>query len=90
MIRISPESVYRRLVWIKTSQEENGLGNIHFPLAKNVQVSKSYGVLIEGEGVCSLLLAQHGNSFVQTLLIDNNFGRNIDEALRALQIGGVR
>jgi len=55
-----------------------------------MQVSKSYGVLIEDEGVRSLLLAQHGSSFVQTLLIDNNFGRNIDEALRALQIGGVR
>jgi len=52
-IGISLESVYTHLLWIKTSQEENRQGNIHFPLAsnKNMQVSKSYGVFIEDGGL---------------------------------------
>ena len=53
ILGVSTDSKYSHRAWIQTPRDENGLGQINFPLGADTthQVSRDYGVLIEDEGV---------------------------------------
>ncbi|WP_106497777.1 peroxiredoxin [Lentibacillus sp. Marseille-P4043] len=96
VIGVSTDTIHTHKAWINTSREDNGLGDINYPLAAdhNHAVSKDYSVLIEEEGVALrglFIIDPEGELKYQTVF-DNNIGRDVDETLRvlqALQTGGM-
>ena len=53
IIGVSTDTIHTHLAWINTDRQENGLGELQYPLAAdtNHTVSRDYGVLIEEEGI---------------------------------------
>jgi peroxiredoxin 2/4 len=96
ILGVSVDSVHVHRAWIRTPKEQNGLGEINFPLAADItkQASRDYGVLIEEEGVAlrGLFIIDPEGIVRYEVVHDNNIGRNVDETLRvleALQAGGL-
>jgi peroxiredoxin 2/4 len=96
VIGVSTDSVYSHKAWMKVPREENGIGEIKYPLAADPthQVSRDYGVLIEEEGVAlrGLFIIDPEGELKYAVVHHNNIGRDVDEVLRvlqALQTGGL-
>ncbi|HET7657207.1 MAG TPA: peroxiredoxin [Bacillales bacterium] len=96
VIGVSTDTVHTHLAWIKTSRDENGLGDVNYPLAAdhNHEVARKYGVLIEEEGVAlrGLFIINPEGELQYSVVNHNNIGRDVDETLRvlqALQTGGL-
>ncbi|MGV3489125.1 MAG: peroxiredoxin [Tuberibacillus sp.] len=96
VIGASTDTVHTHLAWIKTPREENGIGDINYPLAAdhNHEVARQYGILIEEEGVAlrGLFIIDPEGELKYQVVHDNNIGRSVDEVLRvlqALQTGGL-
>src|SRR3954467_6999434 len=53
VIGVSTDTIHTHLAWINTAREDNGLGDLKYPLAAdhNQRVARDYGVLIEEEGI---------------------------------------
>ncbi|XP_042372900.1 thioredoxin-dependent peroxide reductase, mitochondrial-like, partial [Plectropomus leopardus] len=53
VVGVSVDSHFTHLAWINTPRKTGGLGNIHIPLLSdlNKQISRDYGVLLEGPGI---------------------------------------
>ena len=96
VIGASTDTIHTHKAWINTPRDENGLGDLNYPLAAdtNHAVTKEYGVLIEEEGVALrglFIINPEGELQYQTVF-HNNIGRDVDETLRvlqALQTGGL-
>lgn len=96
IIGVSTDTIHTHLAWINTAREDNGLGELKYPLAAdtNHSVSRDYGVLIEEEGIALrglFIINPEGEMQYQTVF-HNNIGRDVDETLRvlqALQTGGL-
>lgn len=96
ILGVSTDSVYSHRAWIKTPREENGLGELNFPLAADItkEVSRAYDVLVEAEGVAlrGLFIIDPEGVLRYQVVHDMNVGRNVDETLRVLeglQSGGL-
>ncbi|MFC0471169.1 peroxiredoxin [Halalkalibacter kiskunsagensis] len=96
VIGVSTDTIHTHKAWINTSREENGLGELKYPLAAdtNHAVSSDYGVLIEEEGVAlrGLFIISPEGELMYSVVNHNNIGRDVDETLRvlqALQTGGL-
>jgi peroxiredoxin (alkyl hydroperoxide reductase subunit C) len=96
ILGVSTDSVYSHRAWIKTPREQNGLGEIAFPLASDItkEVSRAYDVLVEEKGIAlrGLFLIDPEGVLRYQVVHDLNVGRNVDETLRvleALQSGGL-
>lgn len=96
VIGVSTDTIHTHKAWINTSRDDNGLGDLEYPLAAdtNHQVSKDYGVLIEDEGVAlrGLFIISPEGELMYSVVNHNNIGRDVDETLRvlqALQTGGL-
>ncbi len=96
IIGVSTDTIHTHLAWINTAREDNGLGELKYPLAAdtNHTISREYGVLIEEEGIALrglYIINPEGEMQYQTVF-HNNIGRDVDETLRvlqALQTGGL-
>lgn len=96
IIGVSTDTIHTHLAWINTARQDNGLGELKYPLAAdtNHTVSRDYGVLIEEEGIALrglFIINPEGEMQYQTVF-HNNIGRDVDETLRvlqALQTGGL-
>jgi len=96
VIGVSTDTIHTHLAWINTAREDNGLGELKYPLAAdtNHTVAREYGVLIEEEGIALrglFIINPEGEMQYQTVF-HNNIGRDVDETLRvlqALQTGGL-
>jgi peroxiredoxin (alkyl hydroperoxide reductase subunit C) len=96
ILGVSTDSKYSHRAWIQTPRDENGLGEINYPLGADTthQVSRDYGVLVEDEGVAlrGLFIIDPEGIVRYQVVTDNNIGRSVDETLRvlqALQTGGL-
>ncbi len=96
VLGVSTDSVYSHRAWIKTSQEEGGLGELHYPLASDItkQVAQDYGVLIEEKGISlrGLFIIDPEGVVRYQVVSDLNVGRSVGEIIRvlqALQTGGL-
>ncbi|MUV36284.1 Peroxiredoxin [Lentibacillus sp. JNUCC-1] len=96
VIGVSTDTIHTHKAWINTSREDNGLGELQYPLAAdtNHAVAKDYGVLIEEEGVAlrGLFIVNPEGELQYQTVFHNNIGRDVDETLRvlqALQTGGL-
>jgi alkyl hydroperoxide reductase subunit AhpC len=96
VLGVSTDSVYTHRVWIRTPRDDNGVGQLAYPLASDMtkQTARDYGVLIEEEGVALRgLFVIDPQGVLQYAVVTNlNVGRSVDETLRvlqALQTGGL-
>lgn len=96
ILACSTDSVHSHRAWIRTSREDNGLGDIRFPIASDItkEVSRAYDVLIEEDGVAlrGLFIVDPEGILRYQVVHDLNIGRSVDETLRvleALQTGGL-
>ncbi len=95
VVAVSTDSVFSHKAWIETPREKNGVADLKYPLASDItkEVSRSYGVLIESEGIAlrGLFIIDPEGILQYQVVHSLNIGRNVDEALRvlqALQAGG--
>lgn len=96
VIGVSTDTVHTHKAWINTSRDDNGLGDLAYPLAAdtNHKVSTEYGVLLEDEGVAlrGLFIISPEGELKHATINHNDVGRDVDETLRvlqALQTGGL-
>ncbi len=86
VLGVSVDSQFSHLAWVNTPRNEGGLGGLDYPLVSDLskEISKSYDVLLEEEGVALrglFLIDREG--VVQHQLVNNlPLGRNVDEAIR--------
>jgi alkyl hydroperoxide reductase subunit AhpC len=87
VIGASVDSQYSHLAWIQTPRSKGGLGGLKYPLVADItkQVSKDYGVLLDG-GVAlrGLFLIDKAGVVRHVTVNDLPIGRSVDEALRVL------
>ncbi|WP_054951330.1 peroxiredoxin [Numidum massiliense] len=96
ILGVSTDSKFSHRAWMNVSRDDNGIGDINFPLAADTthQVSRDYGVLIEDRGVAlrGLFIIDPEGILRYQVVNDENIGRSVDETLRvlqALQTGGL-
>jgi peroxiredoxin (alkyl hydroperoxide reductase subunit C) len=96
ILGVSTDSKYSHRAWINTSRDDNGLGEINYPLGADTthRVCNDYGVLLEDEGIAlrGLFIIDPEGIVRYQVVTDNNIGRSVDETLRvleALQTGGL-
>lgn len=96
VLGVSVDSKHSHRAWINTPKNDNGLGQLNFPLAADItkQVAKDYGVLIEEEGIAlrGLFIIDPQGEMKYQVVNHNDVGRSVDETLRvlqALQSGGL-
>ncbi|KAH0565515.1 cTPxI [Trichoglossum hirsutum] len=84
----STDSEYSLLAWASTPRVSGGLGDIKIPLLsdKNHRLSRSYGVLIENEGIAlrGMFLIDPEGLVRQITINDLPVGRSVDETLRLI------
>lgn len=89
ILGVSIDSVYSHRAWINTPRDQNGLGGLKFPLASDItkRVARSYGVLLEDEGIAlrGLFIIDPEGKVRYQVVHELNVGRSVDETLRVLQ-----
>ncbi|TJY40978.1 peroxiredoxin [Cohnella pontilimi] len=96
ILGVSVDSKHSHRAWINTPRNDNGLGQLNFPLGSDItkQVARDYGVLIEEEGVAlrGLFIIDPEGELKYQVVNHNDVGRSVEETLRvlqALQSGGL-
>jgi peroxiredoxin (alkyl hydroperoxide reductase subunit C) len=96
ILGVSTDSKHSHRAWINTPISDNGLGKLNFPLAADLtkSVSRSYGILIEEEGIAlrGLFIISPEGELKYAVVNHNDIGRSVEETLRvlqALQSGGL-
>jgi alkyl hydroperoxide reductase subunit AhpC len=96
VLGVSTDSKFSHRAWINTPREDNGLGQLKFPLASDINktTARDYGVLIEEEGIAlrGLFIISPEGELKYQVVNHNDVGRSVDETLRvlqALQSGGL-
>lgn len=96
ILGVSTDSVYSHRAWLQTPQEKNGIQGTKFILGSDTthSVSKTYGVLVQDEGVAQrgLFIIDPEGVLQYSVVHNMNIGRSVSETLRvleALQAGGM-
>lgn len=96
VLGVSVDSKFSHRAWINTPRDQNGLGELKFPLASDINktVARDYGVLIEEEGIAlrGLFIIDPDGIIKYQVVNHNDVGRSVDETVRiiqALQAGGL-
>lgn len=92
----STDSVHSHRAWINTPRDQNGLGQLNYPLASDINktVARDYGVLDENEGIAfrGLFIIDPEGELKYQVVTHNDIGRSVEETIRvlqALQAGGL-
>src|SRR5699024_2170338 len=79
VIGVSTDTVHTHLAWINTPRDNDGLGDVSYPLAEdhNHKVSRNYNILIEEEGVAlrGLFIISPEGELQYSVVNHNNIGR---------------
>jgi len=96
VLGVSTDSVHTHRAWIKTPRDQNGIGEVNFPLASdfNKETARAYGILDETEGAAyrGLFIIDPEGILRYQVVTDMNVGRSVEETsrvLQALQAGGL-
>lgn len=89
VVGCSCDSHFTHLAWINTPRNEGGLGDIKYPLLAdfNKRIAKTYGVLLEKEGIPlrGLFIIDSKGILRQITVNDLPVGRSVDEVLRLVK-----
>lgn len=84
----SIDSAYSHLAWLNIEKSKGGIKGVEYPIVSDItkEISRSYGVLNENEGVSfrGLFLIDKKGIVRHELINDLFLGRSVDEALRVL------
>jgi alkyl hydroperoxide reductase subunit AhpC len=88
VLGVSVDSHFTHLAWRNVPRTEGGLGEIRYPMVAdlNKEISKSYGILLEG-GIAlrGLFLIDKSGVVRHQVVNDLPLGRSVDEALRMVK-----
>jgi alkyl hydroperoxide reductase subunit AhpC len=87
VLGVSVDSKFSHLAWIQSPRNQGGLGGLTYPLISDLtkQISKDYGVLLEGGIALRGLFVIDKSGVIRAITIhDLPIGRSVDEALRVL------
>lgn len=88
VIGVSVDSHFTHLAWKNTPRKEGGIGPVKYPIVSDLtkQISRDYGVLLEGAGVAlrGLFIIDKAGVVRHALVNDLPLGRSVDEAIRVL------
>lgn len=89
VVAASVDSQFSHFAWVETPRNKGGLGKMQIPILSDVtrQLSRDYGVLMEGEGYTlrGLFIISPTGIIRHATLNDPPVGRNVDEILRLVQ-----
>ncbi|XP_071302243.1 thioredoxin-dependent peroxide reductase, mitochondrial [Agelaius tricolor] len=89
VVAVSVDSHFTHLAWINTPRRSGGLGKMNIPVLSDLtkEISRSYGVLLEGPGIALRgLFIIDPNGVVKHLSVnDLPVGRSVDETLRLVK-----
>jgi peroxiredoxin (alkyl hydroperoxide reductase subunit C) len=89
VIGASVDSKFSHKAWNETPLEKGGLGGVKFPLLADLtkNISRDYGVLIEGAGVAlrGLFLIDPDGVLQHSTINALNVGRSVKETLRVVK-----
>ncbi|WP_199615482.1 peroxiredoxin [Paenibacillus alkalitolerans] len=92
----STDSKFSHRAWINTPRDQNGLGQLNYPIASDINktVARDYGVLDENEGIAfrGLFIIDPEGELKYQVVTHNDVGRSVEETIRvlqALQSGGL-
>lgn len=89
VVACSTDSHFSHLAWINTPRKQGGLGDMKIPILadRTQEISKTYGVLKEDEGVTfrALFIIDDKGNLRQITINDLPVGRSVDETLRLVQ-----
>jgi alkyl hydroperoxide reductase subunit AhpC len=87
VLGVSVDSKFSHLAWIQSPRNQGGLGGLTYPLISDLtkQISKDYGVLLDGGIALRGLFVIDKSGVVRAITVhDLPIGRSVDEALRVL------
>ncbi|XP_053927502.1 thioredoxin-dependent peroxide reductase, mitochondrial [Cuculus canorus] len=89
VVAVSVDSHFSHLAWINTPRKSGGLGKMNIPVLSDLtkQISRDYGVLLEGPGIALRgLFIIDPNGIIKHLSInDLPVGRSVEETLRLVK-----
>ncbi|XP_040847958.1 thioredoxin-dependent peroxide reductase, mitochondrial isoform X1 [Ochotona curzoniae] len=89
VVAVSVDSHFSHLAWINTPRKNGGLGHMNIALLSDLtkQISRDYGVLLEGSGVALRgLFIIDPNGVIKHLSVnDLPVGRSVEETLRLVK-----
>ncbi|KAF1522289.1 Thioredoxin-dependent peroxide reductase, mitochondrial, partial [Eudyptes sclateri] len=89
VVAVSVDSHFCHLAWINTPRKSGGLGKMNIPILSDLtkQISRDYGVLLEGPGIALRgLFIIDPNGLIKHLSInDLPVGRSVEETLRLVK-----
>nr|XP_008117747.1 PREDICTED: thioredoxin-dependent peroxide reductase, mitochondrial [Anolis carolinensis] len=89
VVGVSVDSHFCHLAWINTPRKNGGLGHMNIPLLSDItkQISRDYGVLLEGPGLALRgLFIIDPNGIIKHLSInDLPVGRSVEETIRLVK-----
>ncbi len=89
LVGCSRDSHFTHLAWLETPKAKGGIEGVKYPLVADMdlEISKSYGVLKEDEGVSyrGLFLMDKEGMVRHMLINDLPLGRSVDEAMRMVK-----
>jgi peroxiredoxin (alkyl hydroperoxide reductase subunit C) len=89
VIAASVDSEFSHLAWVNQSKATGGLGPMAIPILSDItrNISRSYGVLLETQGIAlrGLFLVDPAGVLRQSTINDLPIGRSVDETLRLLK-----
>src|SRR2546423_2428664 len=95
VLGVSTDSVHSHRAWLRSPKENNGLGDIKYPIASDPggKLARSYNILIEEANIAlrGLFIVDPDGVLQYSVVNTPAIGRSVDETLRvlqALQTGG--
>ncbi|RMC11330.1 hypothetical protein DUI87_11449 [Hirundo rustica rustica] len=89
VVAVSVDSHFSHLAWINTPRKSGGLGKMNIPVLSDLtkQISRDYGVLLEGPGIALRgLFIIDPNGVIKHLSVnDLPVGRSVEETLRLVK-----
>lgn len=86
LLGVSVDSHFTHLAWQNVPRKEGGISDVAFPMIADQthEISRSYGVLLEGKGLAlrGLFLIDKDGVVRHMVVNDLPLGRSVDEALR--------
>ncbi|MFA6119480.1 MAG: redoxin domain-containing protein [Parachlamydiales bacterium] len=88
IVAISTDSIYSHFAWLNIEKEKGGIKGVEYPIVSDIkkEISRSFGVLLEDEGVAlrGLFLIDKKGIVRHETINDLFLGRSVDEAIRVL------
>jgi peroxiredoxin (alkyl hydroperoxide reductase subunit C) len=95
ILGVSTDSVHSHRAWLRSPKENNGLGDIRYPIASDAggRLARQYNILIEEANIAlrGLYVIDPEGMLQYSVVNTPAIGRSVDETLRvlqALQTGG--